>query len=390
MAGSSTVLIMFFFMALGCLAINISPSDEAEFFAGMGSQRMTVLIISRLGLANRLRAVADWYQIATISNRMLLVSWEPTVDCNAKFTDLFIDGPPNFKIMHEHVPRDDLGVKHIADIAANLNISHRAIYENDMSQLWVNGRGRFILSKDVVFDDTDVVITHYDGAVSLEGVACQQYLLLHSQFLSRLVPNEDAQKFLNSLHNDLFVNRIMVGVHYRAHDNQQDWAVVPPASGNEATNFGTRTSVQDFLSVMSAIQNKFTYTDRNGVLRTHVRFFVASNNETVKAMFQAVVKDGVFLGGEHRRDTINGMQIALLEWLALSQSSLLINTYGSSFAEQAALVHMRPLVGLWDGNLVHHLSVHLPYCGHLQFVKAFSKQGHVSAYTEGTADRREV
>lgn len=373
------------------VVLAISPYEESQFFADREPERMIVVIISRLGLANRLRSLADWYQIASMSGRTLLVSWQPTTDCNAKFTDLFIDGPQNFRVLPEHVPAGDKGIEYLESIARKHNISNRPIYLKDMDELWVNRQKAFIISKDVFFSNTEVVMTHYDGIISLEGVQCQQYMMLHSQFLSRLVPNIEAQNFINTLRNEHFANRIMVGVHFRAHDPLQDWAVVPPfRSGSQAELFGAGTSVQDFLEVMNGIQNAFLYTDHNGDQRTHVRFFVASNNETEKHKFQQAVPGGVFLSGDYRRDTEEGMQMALLEWLALSESALLVNTYGSSFAEQAAQVHRRPIVGLWDGHALHHSSMTLPYCGHMQFVKAYSRQGQRSVYTEGTADNRKV
>jgi hypothetical protein len=371
-------------------AMKATPFEEKQFFANMGPQRMIVVIVSRLGLANRLRSLADWYQIASMSGRELLVSWEPTGDCNAKLEDLFVDGPPGFKLLPFHLPAGDEGVKYVADVAAARNISHHALYQSDMENHWVDKRKAFILSKSLVYSDTEVIVTHYDGIISLEGVQCQQYMMQHSQFLSSLVPNEHAQQFLQSL-RDMFVNRVMVGVHYRTHDALQDWAVVPPFSGStEAKTFGTGVSVQDFLTVMSAVQNKFAYVDATGTTRSLVRFYIAANNETEKDKFRAAVPDGVFLTGEHRRDTTTGIQLALLDWLALSQAKFIINTYGSSFAEQASQVHMRPIVGLWDGNLIHHSNLLVPYCGHLQFVKAYSQQGQRSVYTEGTVDNRQV
>lgn len=386
------VIWLFVCLLLGvAIAIKLNSSDEHQFFADMGPQRSIVVIISRLGLANRLRSLADWYQIALMSNRELLVSWEPTWDCNAKFDDLFVEAPPGFKLLPFVLPAGDAGVEYVANVAIARGVSHYAIYQKDMENLWVDKRKAFILSKELVHSDTEVIVTHYDGIISLEGVECQQYMMMHSQFLTRLIPNQAAQQFLQSLQSTHFPNRIMVGVHYRMHDAQQDWAVVPPFSGtSEAKTFGTGVSVQDFLTVMVAVQNRFIYTDAHGNQRSLVRFFIASNNETEKAKFKRAVPDGIFLSGDHRRDSPEGMQLALLEWLALSQSQLIINTYGSSFAEQAAQVHMRPIVGLWDGNIIHHSSVLLPYCGHLQFVKAHSNQGQRTVYTEGTVDQRQV
>lgn len=379
------------FMACAVSAMTAAEYEESVFFRGLDQERLIVLIISRLGLANRLRSLANWYQIALMSDRTLLVSWEPTLDCNAKFTDLFIDGPPRFRILQEHLPAGEEGVRYAERVANRRNISNRAIYHATDTDLWVDTYKSFIMSKKIPYSDAQVIITHYDGAINLEGVECQQYMLMHSQFLSSLVPNQDAQDFFATMRQQHFVNRIMVGVHYRAHDAVQDWAVVPPLLGDsEAKAFGVGAPVESFLAVMGQIQNKFAYVDRQGRIKTYVRFFIASNNEEDKNKFRKAVPDGIFLAGEHRRDSENGMQLALLEWLALSEAQLIVNTYGSSFAEQAAQVHRRPIVGVWDGMLVHHSSVLLPYCGHLQFVKAYGRQGKESSYTEGTTDKRQV
>ena len=84
------------------------------------------------------------------------------------------------------------------------------------------------------------------------------------------------------------------------------------------------------------------------------------------------------------------MQFALVEWLLLAESSLILNTYGSSFAEEAALLHQRPLVSLWHGHLIHQRSILLPFCGHMQFAQAMSQTKLKFAYTEGTVDQRKA
>ena len=58
----------------------------------------------------------------------------------------------------------------------------------------------------------------------------------------------------------------------------------------------------------------------------------------------------------------------------LSHSQLIVNTYESSFAVEAAMVHLRPIVSINNGHVVHHSSTMLPYCGMGQFVKAYGKQ----------------
>ena len=69
-------------------------------------RRYLVLHLYNLGLANRLRTVADFYTIAVYSGRTLLLSWQPSFDCNTTFTDLFSSGPEHFKVLPTILPRD--------------------------------------------------------------------------------------------------------------------------------------------------------------------------------------------------------------------------------------------------------------------------------------------
>ena len=56
-------------------------------------ERFIIAKVSRLGLANRLRTLADWYNIAVAHNRTLLVNWIPAADCNIMLSELFDSGP---------------------------------------------------------------------------------------------------------------------------------------------------------------------------------------------------------------------------------------------------------------------------------------------------------
>ena len=84
------------------------------------------------------------------------------------------------------------------------------------------------------------------------------------------------------------------------------------------------------------------------------------------------------------------MKSAIIDWLVLSRSALIINTYGSSFAVEASQVRNIPLVGVWGGNYIYTNDAKMPYCGHLQFIKHYSNQGIKTTYREGTSDNREI
>ena len=113
-----------------------------------------------------------------------------------------------------------------------------------------------------------------------------------------------------------------------------------------------------------------------------VRFFVASNDQATKDYFIAHFPAAIALagptsiGGErHSRATPANIRFALIEWLLLARSTLILHTYGSSFAEEAAARHKVPLVGAWaDVNVLHHHTA-LPHCGFPQFMRAYADQG---------------
>ena len=110
------------------------------------------------------------------------------------------------------------------ELANQFNITSLALYEKLESKLlWADNHDSFILSRDIAFSPKQIIITTYDGILSLEGVTCQQYLTMHSQFLQALVPIASIQQEVNSFISTYFGNKVMIGVHFRAHDNIQDW-----------------------------------------------------------------------------------------------------------------------------------------------------------------------
>lgn len=91
----STEIVVLLFFQLNDLIHSISNAffEDVDF-----EEKYLIVVLTRLGLANRLRTLSDWYNIALIQNRTMLVNWVPTLDCNAYFTDLFEVGSlPRFK-----------------------------------------------------------------------------------------------------------------------------------------------------------------------------------------------------------------------------------------------------------------------------------------------------
>eukprot|EP01038_Epipyxis_sp_PR26KG_P004324 gene4324-6125_t len=308
-----------------------STSYSEEFWGSSeaGTERYLIITVYRLGLANRLRSIADWHSMAILSNRTLLVSWEKSDDCNANFHELFNDVPQGMRVLPIPIEgqNSEEKVQIMRETAMMSNISFACIDENLFSKS----------ESDLFSPFLKIVMSTYDGLLVLTNMPCQQYIIKHSQFLSRLKPSNYIQEIVDEVVNNYFNDSIMIGIHFRGHDSRYDWAVVPPMNSTEANKFGKGATIKDFANT---------------------------------------IQD---------RDTSIGVEFALIEWYLLSKSALILNTHGSSFAEEASLVNLVPLIGIWEGIVVHTMSLNHPYCGHKLFYTSYhsGKLVYDSYYLEG-------
>jgi len=354
------------------------------------SERYIVVLVARLGLANRLRSLADWYQVAVISNRTLLVAWQATHDCNALFTELFESGPQRLKILPFPVSSiNKEAISFFEDSAKSQNVTFFTLNE---SNIWADKHKSFVAKRSVFMSNIQAIITVYDGLVTLDGMKCQQYLLARSTFYRSLVPIQLVRDTVNQVKNERFEGKVMIGLHYRAHDKNYDWNVVPPLGGSSAAApFGEGASLQDFEVRMRGILTAFTSKDsETGNSTTNVQFYIASNSNEAKNHFLSVFSETITLYGEYNRGTYKDIFFALVEWMILGECDLVMNTYGSSYAEEAAQVHQVPLVSIWNGLSILHNDLNMPLCGHTLYAKEYSDKTVESSYTEETIDKRTI
>ena len=379
-------ILLFFLLLACCCCCCFSDPTSRVFEATPNQQRSIVLIVSRLGLANRFRALVDWYQLAVLSRRDLIVSWEATLDCNATFPDLFKAGPDKLKILPFALPSGVTGLQVVADMATEFGLTVSILSEPrdpphtaDPREvnMFAPGHSSFVVSKSILMGDVDVLVTDYIGLTIFEGLSCQSYTFKHSEILRALVPNDNLMAVVGEVKNNYFSDRVMIGVHVRLHEEHQDWAVVPPFNYGDdqltAVNFGVGATTDHFIDYLSRIATKMS---------TQVRFFVASNSPEAKRLILSHFPDSVIINGDYRRDSLEGVQFAFVEWLILSEAALVLNTYGSSFAVEASQVHQRPLAGIYAGRVLHTHNPYLPFCGHLLYLKTYAQQGQEEVYIE--------
>jgi hypothetical protein len=288
-------------------------------------------------------------------------------------------------------PGGDEGKAYMTQLTKERGMSYAFI---DNKEYW-RSTG-FVLDENLLKSDIQVLLSYYDGVLTMEGVPCQYYLAQRSKILLSFVPVENARNIINDIMVNYFNDKMMISVHIREHDPLFDWEVVPPlgntADGQprSASKFGEGLTLNDFVDVMRKIEAKLSYKSNGQITHFH-KFYIASNSVTVKETMLQIFPSAVSLNSDdYSRQTTTGVFFAFIEWLLIAQSSLIINTHGSSFAVEAATINMRPVVGLWSGVLVHHTNSQLPYCGHFQFMKAYGQQGWNTVYHEGTYDNRKI
>lgn len=265
-------------------------------------------------------------------------------------------------------------------------------------EIWPSANSEFFGSQEKIYTspevaNTDYLFSAYDGKISLERLPCSYYHHMRSHFLAALKPIPSLEMVANQVFDQYFTKNIPVGIHVRMHDRRYDWEVVPPGLGSSlATAFGEGATTEHFITVMKTIENHFrvkTLSNENPA-PSLIRFFIASNDEKVKKELVEHFPNAISLTGTLSREDPQGIEMALIEWLILSRTELIVNTYGSSFAVEAAYLHNRPLVGIWNNVLIHHDQSYLEFCGHMQYAKYLSKLAIASDFQEGTVDRRTV
>lgn len=367
-------------------ATSLPNADPLSLFAGDDDNQYLVLHIGRLGLANRLRTIADWYAVARRCKRVLLVAWTVTNDCNIAFSELFEAVPRGLKVTSLTTMETPESIEQAISTMNRTTIT--ALLDKN-SALWAYpGKFMFMLSDSFLQLREQVVVVNYTGVVSVEGTPCQLYLAQRSAFYRSLMPVAKARQFVDDLMDAYFGSYLPVAVHVRAHDPNFDWAVVPPHSGGKAVEFGDGAPLELFAHYMQLIQRHMHDPVRNQSL---VRFLVVSNEPSAKqALLNRFGLSVVTMAGDLRRSHRDGMYFAFIEWLAVSRCELVLNVMGSSFAEEAAQVHGKDLVSLWANRAIVVNQPSLPFCSHLLYLFCYGQSVSELEYVEGTHDSRTI
>ena len=132
----------------------------------------------------------------------MLVSWEPTYECNATFFELFESGPPGLRILPLILEPGEAGRHAVRTMSNDEGLTYRFIdRESDNID--------FIIPASFMGAEISVIHTDYDGVLVMEDINCQDYMITRSKFYKALVPVSNVQRVVSEVINEYFLDRYL-------------------------------------------------------------------------------------------------------------------------------------------------------------------------------------
>jgi len=253
------------------------------------------------GLCNRLRIVFSAIQAASQTNGGICVEWAANSECHAHFSELFLPvSTGSLRITDRHWWATPSRKRNaywpcLVRAAMGYRLQRESYVPESADEL-----SSILQSKHKCFISSSSQLCSYSRPC-----------------IDRLVPQPDIQHNIDRI-TAKYVKKT-VGVHIRRTDNAAAIAHSPLEAFRRALDNEIR---QDF----------------------NVRFFLATDDETVKTSLQQEYPDRII--AQHtsvRRDTLQGMKEAVTDLFCLAATRKIIGSYWSSFTDTAAELGNIPL-----------------------------------------------
>jgi len=259
-----------------------------------------LVLYPKYGLVNRLRALASAKILSDYTGRKLFVNWYPSKECNIEWAELFVNKLERYPF-------------HLSSFQAGINLYDD---ENNADGFYWD------MPQSLISNRSEVVAVHTCFNFQFKEMTKEAYMSAKSLFYKGLQPVHKVEKSVSDIYKRYFEGNDVVGVHIRRTDHlsfiQKDPRLVCPTDM--------------FIEAMRNILNNNSKT----------MFFLSTDDKKEERRISRVFQDAVIVYEKEtvRRDTKKGMQGALVDWLLLSKTSMIISSYSSSFGEEAGMVNM--------------------------------------------------
>jgi hypothetical protein len=309
-----------------------------------------------------------------------VVLWFLDDACRAGFHDLF-SLPQNSRLNVLDIL--DQPLSRLSDNQLNFDITTLLTNHSQVfGQAWAAIYPTKFLIPSTHFHSINGIYIHTRGVHTIDSMNCQTYLQLKQQFYQELQPALRLQSLIQTVKVNYFnTHQHIVGIHIRAFDNAYDWAMVAPhlsslysvspssasiiidGSNQEenqkqaALRFDQISSFSNFRSLISNLINH----------QPETTIFVASNSDLVKETILQEFGDTKIItlleaAGTNSDDVLNylsssrsqrqGMYLAVIEFFLLGETSTIFHTHASSFAREAAMRRLIPVLDIFDISTV--------------------------------------
>jgi hypothetical protein len=317
-----------------------------------------IVPLHKYGFANRLRTLASFAYFARQINRKLYISWTATQDCSINFDEIF-------------TVSDSIIFGHEVYLFRN-KAQAASLLERFMSNATEQvGQHKIFFAHLSGFNfdispyqqiDKQILILQHDGWF-ING-NCIDFFIFKKHFYRSLKLREDIQENIDKVW-DTLKGRLVVGIHVRRTDPRHDWPTIASEPENiNYANFDDVISVDDFANVMVKISKHVP----NAI------FYIATNSVNTKERIKKLqhrslptLKNKLFFldtpANMLNRNTLIGMKLSIIDFIILSQTELIISTYGSSFGQEASILGSVPKLLLRHGGHIYYTNnILLPHC----------------------------
>lgn len=272
------------------------------------------------GLANRLRLHCLAYAYALKTERKLVVDWERNANCYATYHDLFVGGPPSFMLLHPW----ERWYFRFARRFDCYSFERATLSDGSGVELLVDPPNQV------------VQVSNLNASTGGGSRLSHYYQEVIKSLTPRPVLEERSNQFLCQFKSPT------VGIHLRLGDFVSKYGTALPA-------------VERYVAIVQRIAKFWPDT---------VFILVSDGDEEALVPLLAAGKCR-FRPKVNTRQTLEGMQEALVDLLILAATDLVVSTPYSSFGGFAAMLGNKPIIRAtedWQQRLDEAIKQNLTFC----------------------------
>lgn len=288
--------------------------------------REGIIVVPTQGFANRMRMIASSYALSKQLNLKLYVCWLPSRECNINLSD-FISSITSFQTMNfediENLKTAYCGRVHTQSIMNDIIKLYEDKSEtNDRDYLLIEGGHEF---------------KHPD-------MSRIKFLYLKKEFYNSI---EFSQSIKRKLLNFQYYNELdrTIGIHYRSVNHTYDDDDIKIC---DRLNFENNSPIKEFENTIAQLKNITQYD--------HI--LIVSNSNTFIDNIKPKFRNKHFIQynvSNFDRNSKEGMEDSIVEWILLGKTRLIIGSYFSSFSDEASFYNIVPKITPLSENLKNNI-----------------------------------